>query len=245
MRDAKQDVIFNKSFLKLYKKFCPGPLTFVLKKKAKSKINSLATANLNTVAIRFPNHKIIKNILKSIDSPLAMPSANMSSGLSPISALDVYKEFKKKLKIIIDGGVSKIGIESTVIDLCTKPRILRPGVIVERDIRKVLKVNLSKKNLKLRSPGMMKKHYSPGIPVILRQTPKSSSHAYIVFGKKYKDINNYFNLSKKANLKEAAANLYKIMRKIKDKGYKKIYVSKIPKTGLGLAINDRLKRASK
>ena len=117
LRDAKQDVIFNKSFLKLYKKFCPGPLTFVLKKKAKSKINSLATANLNTVAIRFPNHKIIKNILKSIDSPLAMPSANMSSGLSPISALDVYKEFKKKLKIIIDGGVSKVGIESTVSKL--------------------------------------------------------------------------------------------------------------------------------
>ena len=92
---------------------------------------------------------------------------------------------------------------------------------------------------------MMRKHYSPGIPVILGQTPKSSSHAYIVFGKKYKNINNYFNLSKKANLKEAAANLYKIMRKIKDEGYKKIYVSKIPRTGLGLAINDRLKRASK
>ena len=95
LKDAKQDVIFNKSFLKLYKKFCPGPLTFVLKKKTKSKISSLATANLNTVAIRFPNHKIIKNILRSIDSPLAMPSANISSGLSPISALDVFKEFKK------------------------------------------------------------------------------------------------------------------------------------------------------
>ena len=245
LKDARQDVIFNKSFLKLYKKFCPGPLTFVLKKKTKSKISSLATANLNTVAIRFPNHKIIKNILKSIDSPLAMPSANISSGLSPISALDVFKEFKKKLKIIIDGGESKVGIESTVIDLCSKPRILRPGVIIERDIRKVLKVNLSKKNFKLRSPGMMRKHYSPGIPVILGQKPKSSSHAYIVFGKKYKNIKNYFNLSKKANLKEAAANLYKIMRKIKDKGYKKIYVSKIPNTGTGFAINDRLRRASK
>ncbi len=245
LKDAKRDVIFNKNFLKLYKKFCPGPLTFVLKKKANSKISSLATANLKTVAIRFPNHKVIKNILKSIDSPLAMPSANISSRLSSVSAFDVFKEFKRKLKMIIDGGDSKVGIESTVVDLCAKPRILRPGIIIEKDIKKILRVDLSKKKLKYRSPGMMKKHYSPGIPVILGQTPKSSNHAYIVFGKKYKNIKNYFNLSKKANLKEAAANLYKIMRKIKDKGYKKIYVSKIPKIGPGLAINDRLKRASK
>ena len=91
---------------------------------------------------------------------------------------------------------------------------------------------------------MMKKHYSPGIPVIIGQKPKNINHAYVVFGKKFKDNRNYFNLSKKADLKEAAANLYKTMRKIKKKGYKKIFVAKIPNKGLGIAMNDRLKRAS-
>ena len=90
------DIIINKNFLKLYKNFCPGPLTFVLKKRKNSKIKSLATANLNTVAIRFPSHKIIRSILRLSNFPLAMPSANVSSGLSPVSALDVFEEFKKK-----------------------------------------------------------------------------------------------------------------------------------------------------
>ena len=90
---------------------------------------------------------------------------------------------------------------------------------------------------------MFKKHYSPGIPVILGKKPNNTKQAYIVFGKNYKNKTNYFNLSKNGNLKEAAANLYKIMRKIKNKGYKKIFVSKIPNSGPGIAINDRLKRA--
>ena len=92
---------------------------------------------------------------------------------------------------------------------------------------------------------MLKKHYSPGIPIIVGKKPSSPKDAYIVFGRKYKKLSNYFNLSKKADLKEAAANLYKNMRKIKNKGYKKIFVSAIPNEGPGLAINDRLKRASK
>ncbi len=92
---------------------------------------------------------------------------------------------------------------------------------------------------------MLKKHYSPGIPIILNQKPKNLKHAYIIFGKGYKYNNNFFNLSKKADLKEAAANLYKTMRKIKKQGYKKIFVAKIPNIGPGIAINDRLKRASK
>ena len=174
-----------------------------------------------------------------------MPSANISSGLSPIDALNVFEEFKKKIKIIIDGGRSKIGIESTVVDLTNQPKILRPGIISPNEIRKILKSNFSKKKTNLKSPGMIKKHYSPGIPVIIGQKPKNINHAYIVFGKKFKIRKNYFNLSKKGDLKEAAANLYKIMRKIKKNGYKKIYVSKIPNLGPGIAINDRLSRASK
>ena len=245
MEIAERDVIFNENFFKLYRKLCPGPITFILNKKDGSKISDLATANLNTVAVRFPSHKVMRYILKFLNFPLAMPSANLSSGLSPTNAFDVYEEFKKKLKIIINGGNSRIGIESTVVDLTNEPKILRPGVISSRDIRKILNSKLSKKRSNIKSPGMLKKHYSPGIPVVIGKKPKNISHAYIVFGKNFKDLKNYFNLSKKADLKEAASNLYKTMRKIKKKGYKKIYVSRIPNYGPGIAINDRLLRASK
>ena len=245
IKDAKKDVVLNKNFFKLYKKFCPGPITFVLKKNKTSKISSFASANLDTVAVRFPNHKVIRTILKSINFPLAMPSANLSSSLSPVNAFDVFEEFNKKINIIINGGKTKIGIESTVVDISGKPKILRPGIISLAEIKKILKINLSTNKSKIRSPGMLKKHYSPGIPIVLNQKPKNPDHAYIVFGKKFKKLKNYFNLSKKANLKDAAASLYKTMRKIKKKGYKKIFITKIPNKGLGIAINDRLKRASK
>ena len=245
IKSAKKDVILNSNFFKLYKKYCPGPLTFVLKKTKKTRINQLATAKLKTVAIRFPKHKIIREILKVTDFPLAMPSANLSSGLSPITAIDVHKEFKKKLNIIINGGKSKIGIESTVIDLTEKPKILRPGIISAKDIKKSLKIVLSLKKTKIKSPGMLKKHYSPGIPVVIGGKPKRYDHAYIFLGRKKIKKNNYFNLSKKSDLKEAASNLYKTMRKIKELGYKKIFVAKIPNFGPGIAINDRLTRASK
>ena len=245
IKDAEKDVILNRNFYKLYRKFSPGPITFILKKKINSKINPIATANLNTVAIRFPKHKVIKSILKFLDFPLAMPSANISSRLSPVKASDVYEDFKKKLDIIIDGGKSKVGIESTVIDLTGKPKILRPGIISAKEIQLFLKLILSKKKTKIKSPGMLRRHYSPGIPIFIGKKPSNSNHAYIVFGKKYKNFNNYFNLSKKGNLKEAASNLYKIMRMIKKNGYKKIFVSNIPNKGPGIAINDRLMRASK
>ena len=171
---ASKDVILNKNFFKLYKKFCPGPITFVLKKTKSSKIVSSATSNLNTVAIRFPNHKIIKTILKLLDFPLAMPSANLSSKLSPVNAVDVFENFKKNLKIIIDGGQSKIGIESTVVDLTKKLKILRPGIIDSEEIKKVLKVNLSKKGSKIKSPGMLKNIILLA-PIILGRKPKTQS----------------------------------------------------------------------
>ena len=245
IQNLANEVVLNDNFYKLYKKFCPGPLTFILRKNEKSKINPLATAGLNTVAIRFPSHKIIRSILKEINFPLAMPSANISTGLSPVSAIDVFEEFKNNLKIIIDGGLSKIGIESTVVDLTGHPKILRPGIINSIDIKKCLNMSLSNKKSKIKSPGMFKKHYSPGIPVIIGGKPKKSGDAYMVFGKRFKNRSNFFNLSKKGSLKEAAANLYKTMRKIKKNGFKRIYVSKIPNLGPGIAINDRITRASK
>ena len=141
-----EDVVINKYFKKLYKKFCPGPITFILKKKKNSKIHSSASAGLRMVGVRFPNHKIIRSILKEIKFPLAMPSANKSTSVSPVSSKDVYEEFKKKISFILDGGKSKIGIESTVIDLTNKPKILRPGIIDKTKIEKTLKLKISNTN---------------------------------------------------------------------------------------------------
>ena len=247
--DAINDVHINKHFIKLYKKFCPGPITFILKKKNNSKIHPTACSKLNTVAVRFPKHKIIRSILKTIKFPLAMPSANKSTGVSPVNARDVYEEFKSKIKFILDGGNSKIGIESTVIDLTHTPNILRPGIVGKNSIEKILKIKfkLKRNNLtkSVKSPGMMKKHYSPGIPVLINQKKHDNKSAFVYLGNKYKNKKNFYSLSKKSNLKEAASNLYKIFRIIKKKGYKKIQISRIPEISLGIAINDRIKRASK
>ena len=243
----KNDAKLNENFLKLYKVFCPGPITFVLKKNKTSNLSKFATANSNTVAVRFPKNKIVRKILRALEFPLAMPSANKSTRISPVSAKNVAEEFKKSLKYILNGGPSKIGLESTVVDLTSSPKILRPGFITPSQISRKLGKNIivSNKNKKIKSPGMLKRHYSPGIPMKLNQKKADKNQAFIVFGKKYKKSNNVFNLSFKSNLNEAAKNLYKTLRLIKDRNYKMIYVSPIPKTGVGLAINDRLQRAAK
>ena len=244
---AINDIVVNNYFKKLYKKFCPGPLTFILKRKKKSKIDPIAYAKLSSVAIRFPSHKVIRSILKEVKFPLAMPSANKSTHVSPVNSKDVFDEFKKKIDLIVDGGNCKIGIESTVIDLTGAPKILRPGIISKRSIEKILnyKIKNQRSNTKIKSPGMMKKHYSPGIPVYINQIKCDAKSAFIYLGKKFKNKSNYFSLSKNSNLQEAASNLYKTLRLVKKKGYKKIQISKIPNIGSGIAINDRIKRASK
>ncbi len=246
INDAMDDVFINKNFLKLYKKFCPGPITFILKKKINSKIHPLSSAKLPTIAVRFPKHKIIRSVLKKLNFPLAMPSANKSTKVSPVSAKDVFDEFNKKIPLIIDGGISKVGIESTVIDLTSYPKILRPGRIHQNLIEQILKFRLRKNTSGkiLRSPGMMKKHYSPGIPVLINQKKHDGKSAFIYMGYKYKNKKKFFSLSENYNLDEAASNLYKTFRLIRNKGYKKIQISKIPNIGTGIAINDRIQRAS-
>ena len=240
------DAVLNKNFFKIYDKFCPGPITFVLKKKKSSEISNLATAKLNTIAVRFPSNKVIRKLLKNINFPLAIPSANKSGGISPVSSKDVAEEFGNKLKLIIDDGNCELGIESTVIDLTEKIRVLRPGVISASKISKVIrsKVLVLKNSKNIIAPGSLKKHYSPGIPMKLNQKKSSNNHAFIVFGNRFKNTKNTFNLSKNSNLNEAAKNLYKIFRVIKNRNYKKIYVTRIPNKGIGIAINDRLKHAS-
>ncbi len=247
LKDASKDIILNEKFKKLYKQFCPGPITFILKKKYGSKINPLASAKLKTVAIRFPKHRVVRSILKGINFPLAMPSANKSTNVSPVSAEDVFDEFKKKIQVIVDGGKCKVGIESTVIDLTNEPRILRPGIIDKNSIEKILKKKLKKNilNRKIISPGMMRKHYSPGIPVFINQKKHDGKSAFIYLGNKNMNKKKFFSLSKNLDLNEAASNLYKLFRKIKKKGFKKIQIGKIPNFGSGIAINDRIQRASK
>ena len=153
---------------------------------------------------------------------------------------------EKKIKIILDGGKCKIGLESTIIDLTGKPSILRPGKITKEKIEKILskKIKVRKSFKKINAPGQLKLHYSPGIPVQMNKKSINKHQALIGFGKNFKIGENYFNLSKKGNLKEAANNLYKTMRKIKKRRFKSISVTKIPNKDIGYAINDRLRKAS-
>ena len=247
IKDLKQDCIVNEMFNKLYKKFCPGPLTFVLNKKKNSKLSKYVNADKKTIAVRFPKNKITQNLLSKLNFPLAAPSANISTKLSPVKPNDVKEEFGNKIKLILDGGKTRIGLESTIVDLTDKVSILRPGGITIERLEKVLHRKLKLKNLlkNIKSPGQLGFHYSPGIPVRLNAKYPKKNEAFLQFSGKAKNKNNYFALSKNRNMREAAKNLFSILRLIKKKGYSSIAVSRIPNQGLGLAINDRLKRASK
>ena len=246
INQLKKDCEINKNFLILYKKFCPGPLTFVLKLKKESRISRIVTNNKKTVAVRFPKNKLTQKLLKLLKYPLAAPSANISTKISPVSKDDVKEEFGNKIKFILDGGRSKIGLESTIISLVDKPRILRLGGIERTKINKVLNKNIKydKTNKKITVPGQSKLHYSPGIPIKLNTRKPKPNEAFILIKKRKKSYKNYYYLSKTKNLKQAAKNLYKILRVIKNKGYKSIVVEKIPNIGFGEVINERLKRAS-
>ena len=246
LTNLKKDAICNDSFIKLYKVLCPGPITFILKKNTKSKISKIATAGKQTIAVRIPKHKTARKLLKMLNFPLAAPSANISSKLSPTCANDVVDEFGSKIKFILDGGQCKIGLESTIIDLTNKPTILRQGIITIEEIHKILKkkIIVDKKPKTIKSPGQLKLHYSPGIPILMNKKYPKKDGAFITFGKKFKGGKNHYNLSKNDNLKEAANNLYKTMRKIKKRNFKSITVCKIPDLGIGRAINDRLRKAS-
>ena len=246
LSSLKKDAVYGESFIKLYKALCPGPITFILNKKKSSRICQSVNMKGKTIAVRFPNHKIAKSLLKILNVPLAAPSANISSKLSPTSAYDVVDEFFDKVKIILNGGICKIGLESTIIDLTGKPTILRQGSVTQNTLQIILKkkISIQKNRKEIKSPGQLKFHYSPGIPLFMNRIKSKKNEAFMIIGKKFGRRKNYFNLSKKGNLKEAANNLYKTMRKIKKLNFRSIAVCKIPNIGIGQAINDRLKRAS-
>ena len=243
----RKDCNFDNRFLDLYKKFCPGPITFVLNLHKNSKISKIATNKRNSLAIRFPKHPVTRALLKKLKFPLAAPSANLSSKVSAVRSIDVKEDFGNKIKYILEGGKSKIGLESTIIDLRKEPKILRVGGLEISNIEKALnqKVKIKNNPLKITAPGQYKLHYSPGIPLKMNVKKAKDNEAYILFKRIKKVKPNYYFLSKKGSLKEAAKNLYTTLRKIKKSKFKSIVVGKIPNKGLGITINDRLLRASK
>ena len=247
LRKLRNDCNLNDDFLKLYKKFCPGPITFILDLKKTSKISKIATNQKSSLAVRFPKHPVTRNLLKRIKFPIAAPSANISSRVSAVTSADVKDDFGKKIKYILEGGKSSIGVESTIIDIRKKPKILRLGGLEDKLIQKILKKKI-KTNIdpsKISAPGQFKIHYSPGIPIRLNVKKVKKGEAYLLIKKKKINKSNYYFLSKEGNLNEAAKNLYSTLRIIKKKNYKSIAVGKIPNKGLGKTINDRLKRAAK
>ena len=243
----KKDCDINKNLEKLYKKFSPGPITYILKLSKNSRISKYVTNNKKSVAVRFPKHKLFRNLLKNLDYPLAAPSANISSRLSSVKVSDVQDEFGIKIKFILNGGKSKIGVESTIINLLDKPSILRYGGLDIPKIEKVLnKKILIKINTKhIISPGLFALHYSPGIPLRINVRIPHKDEAFVLIKKRKVKLRNYYYLTKTNNLNEAAKSLYSTLRQIKKDGFKRIAVEKISNKGLGRTINDRLNRASK
>ena len=244
---VKKDCLINENFIKLYNKFSPGPITFILKLKSESKISKFATNKQKSLAVRFPKHPLFRKLLKNLNYPLAAPSANISTKLSSVQKSDVIEEFGSKIKYILNGGKCQIGVESTIINLINKPTILRFGGLDILEIQKVLKrkilINTSSKSKV--APGQFPLHYSPGIPLRINIKKPKKDEAFVLIKKRKNSYNNYYYLSKKKDLKQSAKNLYSLLRKIKKDGYKMIAVEKIPNKGIGKTINDRLNRASR
>ena len=243
---VKDDCHINDNFINLYNKFSPGPITFVLKLKKDSKISKFVTNKQKSLAVRFPKHRLFKKLLKNLSYPLAAPSANISTKLSSVKASDVKDEFGSKIKYVMNGGRCKIGVESTILNLINKPELLRFGGLeiskIERVLKKKISININSK--KKIAPGQFPLHYSPGVPLRVNVKKSKSNEAFVLIKKRNINSKNYYYLSKKNNLNEAAKNLYSILRKIKKDGYKMIAVEKIPNIGIGKTINDRLNRAS-
>jgi len=243
----KQDCHINDNFIKLFNKFSPGPITFILKLKKDSKISNFVTNKQKTLAVRFPKHLLFRKLLKNLNYPLAAPSANISTKLSSVQASDVIEEFGSKIKYILNGGKCQIGVESTIINLTTKPTILRFGGLDILKIEKILKkkVVIDTSSKKKIAPGQFPLHYSPGIPLRTNVKDPKNNEAFLLIKKRKITFKNYYYLSKKNDLIQAAKNLYSLLRSIKKDGYKMIAVEKIPNIGIGKTLNDRLNRASK
>mgnify|MGYP001157435703 CR=1 FL=1 len=234
----------NNENLILAEQFWPGPLTLILKRKSK-KIPFQLTQKENC-AVRVPKNIFSQNIINILGKPIVMPSANRFKKLSPINANMVFDQFRETNLLIVDDGKCNIGLESTLIKITNKKlEIIRPGKITIKNILKFLPyIEIFQGKNKKSFSGTSKKHYSPKKKIFLNQRVFKKDSAFINFGKDKRG--QFKNLSKISNLNEAAKNLYHfIFLADKNKNYKTISMAPIPEYDLGIAINDRLKRASK
>ncbi len=246
--EALNSIISDERAQKLAKKFWPGPLTIVGFKKKNSTISKIATSGLKTIAIRVPEHEALKKLFKIINFPLAAPSANKFGKLSSTSAYAVREEFGNGIDYILDGGKSKVGIESTIVDISTvQSKLLRYGAINHLELKNVLGKVLKPKidSHTITAPGMLKKHYQPNTPLRINANYPLPGEAWLGFGKLPKNFKGpALSLSKSRNYSESAFNLYTMLRNLDSMGVSRIAVETIPNKGLGMAINDRLIKAS-
>ena len=240
----------NTLFHSLSKYFWPGPLTVILNQKKNNEISKLATSNLSSVAVRLPDNKIFQNIIEKFNNPIAAPSANISGNISPTNPYHVYEDFGEEIKLIVDGGQSEKGVESTVIDVRSNDIIiLRDGPITQKMLENKVDCKIKKKgsNKNILSPGQMFKHYSPSKKLIINSIKPTKNCSFLGFNnimpdEKFDGI--ALNLSIGGDLNEAASNLFKMLRFLDKTDTQEIVVAPIPNKDVGLAINDKLKRAS-
>lgn len=244
-----EDCIVNDLCKIIYKKFMPGPLTVILKKKNNSHLVPMVSANLPTQGVRVPNHKTALALIHYASLPIAAPSANISNKISPTLPEHVVKSFSKENLILLDDGASTLGLESTIVDISNNKNltILRHGYITLEDLQSLNIPIVSQKEEKILASGMLKKHYSPNTPLELSCEKLQENDGLLAFG----EINfvlpknvAVYNLSPKKNLQEAAKNLFKALWELDAKGLTRICVMPIPNVGLGMAINEKLQKAA-
>ena len=235
---------FNDMAETLAARFWPGPLTLVLARRPDAGLSDLVSAGLDTVALRVPAHDGARALLLAADRPLAAPSANRSGRVSPTLAQHVADELGDAVALILDGGPCPVGVESTVVDVSgDTPLLLRSGGVPLEDIETALgrSVPVAGMGDAIRAPGMLESHYAPGLPLRLEAGRANPGEALLGFGPA---PDATLNLSETGDLREAAANLFAMLRELDRPDHTGIAVMPVPETGLGRAINDRLRRAA-
>jgi len=238
--EAEQHAVFSKVALRLAEEFWPGALTLVLPRRPGTSLSELVSAGLDTVALRVPAHPIAAALLREANLPIAAPSANPSGRISPTSAAHVAAGLSRDVELILDGGATPLGLESTVIGFDgDAPVLLRPGAIARQTIE-VIAGPLATADAAIRSPGQLESHYAPRAALRLNVREKEPGETLLGFGA---TPDATLNLSPAGDLREAAANLFAMLHEL-DRQALRIAVAPIPETGLGEAINDRLRRAA-
>uniref|UniRef100_Q07ID0 Threonylcarbamoyl-AMP synthase n=1 Tax=Rhodopseudomonas palustris (strain BisA53) TaxID=316055 RepID=Q07ID0_RHOP5 len=243
---------FDQNALRLAQAFWPGPLTLVVQKAAGCPVAELATAGLDTIAIRIPAHAVARAILRGLGRPVVAPSANRSGHVSPTTAAHVRGDLDGRIDLIVDGGPVTVGVESTIVGCFAKPVLLRPGGLPRQAIEAVLGEPLASPGeaagAKPLAPGMLASHYAPRSRVRLDATRVEPGEALLAFGSPLPQgadlAATVLNLSARGDLTEAAANLFGHLRALDGASPRGIAVMPVPHEGLGEAINDRLARAA-